>query len=285
LAVVAQEALVAQETPQPRRPAGEVPALQPLQGTPPAAASASDQQIAALIFGACHNEVELAKFAQSKLQSEQARAFAEKMVREHTPDCEAYAKWAGNLAAAYKDPVRDAADPAAAPRPAALPRPADPPAAGAAPLPRAATELPRAAADPPAAGATPLPRPTADGAAAIPPAGARVELNIANRAAGQPDWVTIHRQFGEQCLSTAKQELGRKQGAEFDHCFFGQQFMGHLKMADELKVLRQHASPQLQAQIDKSAQVVQSHLQELRQIMETMKDPPARVSRKPEGNK
>src|SRR5262245_42210366 len=70
--------------------------LRPLQGVgaPPPAAAMSDQQIAALIYGACHNEVEVAKFAQDKLQSPEARAFAEKMIREHTPDCEAYARLA-----------------------------------------------------------------------------------------------------------------------------------------------------------------------------------------------
>jgi hypothetical protein len=113
-----------------------------------------------------------------------------------------------------------------------------------------------------------------------------LEFNLANRASGQPDWVAIHRELGEQSLATAKQELGRKQGAEFDHCFWGQQFMGHLKMVDELKVLRKHASPQLGAQIDKSMQVAQAHLHELRQVMEQMKGTPSeRVSRKPEGNK
>ena len=58
-----------------------------------------------------------------------------------------------------------------------------------------------------------------------------------------------------------------------------------MMMQDELKVLRNHVSPDLQQQIDKSLQVVQSHLQEARQIMEQLKDsPPERVSRRPENN-
>lgn len=66
----------------------------------------------------------------------------------------------------------------------------------------------------------------------------------------------------------------------------GMQLGGHLHMQDELKVLRNFASPELQQQIDKSLQVVQTHLQHARQVMETLKDRPAeRVSRRPEDKK
>jgi predicted outer membrane protein len=61
--------------------------------------NAADQQIAALILGGCHNEVEISKFVQSKLQSPEAKSFAEKMVSDHTADCEAYQKWAGKQGA------------------------------------------------------------------------------------------------------------------------------------------------------------------------------------------
>jgi hypothetical protein len=63
-------------------------------------AAHADQQIAAVIYGCCHNEVQTAKFAESRLQSQQAKEFAEKMVKDHSPECEVYQKFAGNLAAA-----------------------------------------------------------------------------------------------------------------------------------------------------------------------------------------
>ena len=60
--------------------------------------ASADQEVAAAIFGHCHNEVEIAKFAQAKLKSAEARAFAEKMVSDHTPDCETYQRWSGKQA-------------------------------------------------------------------------------------------------------------------------------------------------------------------------------------------
>ena len=236
--------------------------LRPLQGVGGAAAAAptmapTDQQIAALIYGVCHNEVEISKFAQEKLQSPQAREFAEKMVREHTPDCETYARLAGNLVTAKHDPARAPAEPPPEGARPATPRPAIPP--------RVDVEV--------------APRP---GAAPGAPPG--VDVTVGGRRPEAFDWVAIHRELGEQCLASTKQELTRKQGPEFDHCFMGQQFGAHMQVADMLKVLKRHASPQLAEQIDKSSQVVQAHLQEARQFMEKSGTPSERVSRKPEGN-
>jgi predicted outer membrane protein len=180
--------------------------------------TSADQQIAAKIHGGSHNEIELSKFAQTKLQSPEARGFAEKMVRDHTADAESYQRWAGKQgdAGVRQDEVATAA----APRGGAL------------------------------------------------------------------DWNKIHEQVAQQCLASAKQELGRHQGSQFDQAYMGMQLGGHMHMQDELKVLRNYASPELQQQIDKSLQVVQGHLQEARVVMETLKDRPSeRVSRRPEDKK
>src|SRR5262245_13652437 len=60
-------------------------------------AATNDQQLAAFIYTCCRNHIEFAKFAQDKLQSEEAKAFAEKMVSDHTPGCEKMKELAGNL--------------------------------------------------------------------------------------------------------------------------------------------------------------------------------------------
>jgi len=100
---------------------------------------------------------------------------------------------------------------------------------------------------------------------------------------GPADWSTIHEQMAQQCLASAKQELGRHQGTELDHCYMGMQLGAHMKMQDELKVLREHVSGDLRQQIDKSLEGVQGHLKEARQIVEQQKDSPSeRVSRKPD---
>jgi predicted outer membrane protein len=206
------------------------PGLQPLQpGQPRAAApgavpgqtgqgqsAQADQQIAAKIYGACHNEVELAKFVQSRLQSQEAKQFAEKMIKDHTPDCEAYAKFAGQLAHHQ-------------------------------------------------------------------PAGGQ---RAGGQAGGQVDWVSIHKELAQQCLQSTQKELAQKQGAELDKCYMTQQVMAHMEMKDKLTVLKNHVSPQLAQQIDKSLEGVNGHLKEAQQIVEQMKDRPSeRVSRRPEGNK
>jgi len=199
--------------------------------------SAADQQIAALIYGCCHNEVEISKFAQTKLQSPAARAFAEKMVLHHTTDCESYQRWAGKAGDTALRPEGDA----------------------------------------PAAGQRVVKTAGAEGQVAA-------QKPTTQRAGGLPDWNKIHEQMAQQCLENAKQELGRYQGSEFDQAFMGHQLGGHMKMQVELKVLRDHVSPELQQQIDKSLQIVQGHLQDARQVMEQLKDRPSeRVSRKPEG--
>jgi predicted outer membrane protein len=184
----------------------------------------ADQQIAAKIYGKCHNEVELAKFVQSRLQGEEAKQFAAKMIKDHTPDCEAYQKFAGNLVSHQQH--------------------------------------------------------GAGGQAAGGQAGGQ------RAAGGQADWVSIHNELAHQCLESAKKELSQKQGAELDQCYLTQQAMAHVEMKDALTVLRKHASPQLTQQIDQSLEGVESHLKEVKQILEQMKDRPSeRVSRRPEGNK
>src|SRR5205823_3852934 len=91
------------------------------------------------------------------------------------------------------------------------------------------------------------------------------------------------KQIGEQCLASVKQELGAKQGIDLDKCFMGQQIGAHLKVVDELKVLRNYASGQLRETLDKELQMAQTHLQQAKQIEQQLKDRPSeRVSRRPE---
>jgi predicted outer membrane protein len=168
--------------------------------------SNADQQIAACIYGLEHNEVEISKFAESRLQSPEAKQFAQQMVKDHTQDGDQYKQIAGNL----------------------------------------------------------------------------INAQGGDRAGGQLDWVSIHKQLGEQCLKSTKEELGRQQqGADFDKGFMACQIEEHLQAKDKLTVLRSHASPQLQQHLDKSLQAVNTHLQHARQIMEQLKERPSeRVSRK-----
>ena len=102
---------------------------------------------------------------------------------------------------------------------------------------------------------------------------------------GQLDWVSVKKEIGQQCLASTKKELSAKQGVDFDQCFMGQQVMAHMKVVDELTVLRNYASSELRQKLDKELQMAQHHLQLAKDIAHKLKDRPSeRVSRKPESN-
>jgi predicted outer membrane protein len=184
----------------------------------------ADQQIAACVYGECHNEIEIAKLAESKAQNQEVRDFAQRMVRDHSPGCQEMQRLAGDLVADHGQ--------------------------------------------------------THSGAAAN-----RSE-SASRGESGNLDWVSIKKQIGQQCLASTKQELSSKSSHEFDECFMGQQIAGHMKVIDELKVLRNYASSDLQQKLDKELQTAQQHLQLAKQIEQKLKDHPSeRVSRKSEGNK
>jgi predicted outer membrane protein len=201
----------------PRLLPGQLPAdvIQPTGGQQAAQGQqgSSDQQIAALIYGVQNNEIEISKFAQNRLQSQEAKHFAEQMIKDHSDNIQHYKPLAGNLIS-HTDQ-----------------------------------------------------------------AGQQNQ-----RGMGHLDWVSIHQQMGQQCLKSDEEELGRQQaGADFDKGYMACQIAAHLGAKDKLTVLRQHASPELQQEIDKSLQAVNTHLSHARQIMEQLKDRPSeRVSRKPE---
>ena len=98
-------------------------------------------------------------------------------------------------------------------------------------------------------------------------------------------WIgsAMQKEIGQQCLESVKEELSSKQGADFDKCFIGQQIGDHMKVIDELKVLRNHASSELKQKLDKELQTAEQHLQLAKQIEQKLKDHPSeRVSRRPE---
>lgn len=55
-----------------------------------------DQQLAAVIATGCRNEVEVAKFAQSRIRSKEIKAFTEKLIRDHQEACVKLEKLAGD---------------------------------------------------------------------------------------------------------------------------------------------------------------------------------------------
>jgi len=103
---------------------------------------------------------------------------------------------------------------------------------------------------------------------------------------GGLDWISVKKQIGQQCLTSTRQELSQKSASDFDQCFMGQQIVAHMKVVDELKVLRNYASQDLQQTLDKELQTAQHHLQMAKQIEQKLKGSSSeRTSRRPDSNK
>jgi predicted outer membrane protein len=232
--------------------------------------ASGDQQLAFCIHGACKNEIAIATFAQDRLQTEAAKQFAAKMVKEHSAGCEKVGQIAGNLVD-HSDHAAPGGDRPDADRPAAAPRresgEGEEPAA-----PRAGVKVDAGEVEVQAGGAR--------------RAGARAAADVevrAGAAGGHVDWIAIHKELGQKCLESTKKELAKHEGMDFDQAFMGQQLLAHMEMVDKLSVFKNHASPQLRQVIDSELQMATNHLNEARQIMEQMKDTetPPRTARRP----
>jgi len=81
------------------------------------------------------------------------------------------------------------------------------------------------------------------------------------------NFLEVNREIAERCVATAQKELSEKKGTERDECFVGMQIAAHQKMIDTGRVLREHASPELQAVIDKAVETSESHLDQAKQLI------------------
>ncbi|HUE71029.1 MAG TPA: DUF4142 domain-containing protein [Pirellulaceae bacterium] len=287
---VAMSQNVSEERPDaPVRPGGA--AAQPQRGERPlpggegqrGAMASSDQQIAACIYIGCNNHIQIAEFAQSKLTHPEAKQFAEKMVSDHSPGCEKMREAAGNLISSHAHEAGDRAASGRTPAPGAT-RPGGRTEKG---------DRAEPAADAPAEARR---EDRQDRREAVRDAASKgVEIDVqpggqpgvavraGGAARGQLDWISIHQQIADKCLSTLKKEFGEIRGPDFDKAYMAHEVMVHLKTIDELTVLKNHASPTLRSEIDKSLQMAQSHLREAKQIKEQLKggEGEPRLSRQP----
>ena len=276
------------------RPGGAV--AQPQRGERPllpggaerGAAASADQQIAACIYLGCHNHIQIAEFAQSKLTNPQAKQFAEKMVSDHNPGCEKIRELAGDLISMRAHDAGERDLPGRATTPGAVParpgaRPDD--------RPGAAPDRPAAKADEGGGGGQDQDaadrreerqerreerreavRDAAEkGVEVEVQPGGRPGVAVRTGAGGELNWISIHQEIAEKCLSTVKKEMGQLQGANLDEAYMAHEVMVHLKTIDELSVLKNHASPTLRADLEKSIQMAQEHLREAKQIKAQLK--------------
>ena len=81
------------------------------------------------------------------------------------------------------------------------------------------------------------------------------------------DFLEVKRNIAQVCLANAKKEWTKRDGEKCDAAYVGQQIVAHQQMLSAQQVLREYASPELQALIDNEMQATQSHLHQAKQLM------------------
>jgi len=214
-------------------------AVQPARpGVPQSAQSqTADQQIATMIAACNRNEVEISKFALSKLQSSDAKEIATMLIKDHTAGAQKFDKWAGQQQPNVNRTEEGRREEGREDRPGDNEQSKTNPAAPANP------------------GAQPQP-----------------QVVLKPALGGGLDWLAVHQEIAQEGLEGCKKELSRYEGKDFDKAFLGHQIGGHLMAATNLKVLKRHASSQLASEIDDALATTESHLKKIRDLMEEQKD-------------
>ncbi len=195
----------------------------------------SDSQIAMLLAGGNRNEIEISKFAQDKLQTNEAKEFAQMMIKEHTPVLQRMQQMAGRGPQAGQRRGGGAANASDA-------------VGGANRGDERGTD---------AAEAVRRPR---EGAAGGQP------------RRGGLNWGAFHRELADQCLDSTKEMLSEHKGIDFDKAYLGQQIVAHQEMVDKLTVLQKHASSELQQDLEQQLTSAKQHLEHVKKIMQEKKD-------------
>lgn len=243
------------EEPRPQNPPMARPGAAPQAH---AQAGNLDEGIATCIVLGSRNEVEICKFVRDRLKTEEARNFADMMIKEHSAALERLEKFAGHSAAPVRGGRTDD-------------RSGDNPRAG---------EGARAGED--RTGPQPQPRdPNARPGVRVDAAGAQVEVGRdgvavgraapANQGNTDAQWNQIKHELAAECLTSAKRELEEAEKHDLDKCFLGLQIAGHMKMVGELKVFSNHASQNLRGELQANQQAAQKHLDHAKKIMESLK--------------
>ena len=248
--------------PRPAAPPGAAPAAAPAANAQGAHGSA-DQQMAACLLFCARNEVELAKLAQDKAKTDDVKDFAAKMIKDHSQQSDKLSRLAGNLA--NSDTARGGSG----------------------------VEIRREVRKVPAEeGRKEAREDRKEGRDDARATGDREERREGREEArddrrdtrqdrtatttisrGQGfNWVAVHHEIANECLKSSKQELDKKEGHEFDQCYIGMQIAAHMHMLDTLKVFKNHATGELQQDIEDSIDTTESHLKSAKKIMEDLKD-------------
>lgn len=84
------------------------------------------------------------------------------------------------------------------------------------------------------------------------------------------DMQQVERELAVQCLTSSKEALEEKSGAEFDKCFIGMQIAKHMGMRDKLIVYQRHASSELAPLFAAGQKKTEEHLAKAKEIMKSL---------------
>lgn len=197
-------------------------------------ASKADAQLAACLIISNNKEVALAQFAQQQAQDPGVKEFAQQMIQDHEQFAAELQKFAEQ--GGYNEQqlaVRGTATDRATAR-------QDQPGAADDAQQRRAARDPQLDPDDPA-----------------------------GRDAGEQgglNFVSLKQEIAQQCLQSAQETLSEKPESEFDRCYITSQVIAHMEMIDTLKVSQKHASPELQALLQKGEQTTKQHLEHAEQL-------------------
>lgn len=196
----------------------------------------SDSDLAAALILANRKEIAISEMAAEKADNDQVKEFAKKMVQDHQQFAQELERFTQTAGISSEQLTLDAGA-SGDRRQAAQDRP------------QADTADPQGAQDRTRRQA------------------ARPELNrSATAGQGGVEFVTLTHELAKESLQSIKKDLDEKSGAEFDQCYVFGQVMGHMHMADTLKVISNHASAQLQQTVEKGHQKTKEHLEEAKKL-------------------
>jgi predicted outer membrane protein len=257
---IAPTIVAAQATPRDAAIAPAQPAVSDASTAASAQPNATDVFLARWLIIDNQNEIELAKLAEQKTTDSQVKGFAQQMIQDHQLMIDQLSRYVGETGEPRAS-TAPASTPAAATTPATRqPRTVEQNGNG---NNRIRTEVVREPVRAPAGQGTPerrtVARVTDQG---IIPAQANPQMGM----------LALKQELAEECRNSARQELDRKDGKEFDECFIGMQLAGHMMAIDTMKVFQRHASEALQQTIAGGVKTAEGHFAMAKKIMHQQTD-------------
>jgi predicted outer membrane protein len=79
--------------------------------------------------------------------------------------------------------------------------------------------------------------------------------------------LSLKKELADQCLMSAREELDRKSGREFDECYMHMQIGAHMYVIDAMRVFERHASAELKQVIAAGERTAKDHLEMAKKIV------------------